>query len=302
MKSTMDLKQHQRYRQRAIELGRSMDPTALQELVELLALPSTEIRRLAASAIGKLAEFGADPQTAVVSLAQVALADRHPQVRQYALKALKNYGAAAEPYLHDLDELAMNPAVKDYVCVAARAAAEAIRAALQQAAEDAIEVCSRCHASVASDEYSRSQQAFHRTYCDKCFDEVFLQRRNWEMQVELKKTIQADDGTVVQSDGERIIADELAFLGIEYRYDNRFRIIKGYAIRPDFYLPELDIYIEYWGMEDNLNYSIGMLEKKKLYQQAGKRLLSLYARDKPNLRRKLREGLNRQNVPDVDKR
>ena len=294
MKSTMDIQQHQRARQRAVELGRSMDPTALPELIELLRLPSTEVRRLAASAIGKLAEFGADPPAAVEALAPVALCDRHPQVRQYALKALKNFGAAAEPYLHDLDELAVNPAAKDYVCVAARAAAEAVRAALQQAAEDTVERCSRCHATVAPDECSRSRQAFHRTFCDRCFDEVFLQRRNWEMQVELKKTIQAADGTVVQSDGERIIAEELARLDLEYRYDNRFRIIKGYAVRPDFYLPEFDLYIEYWGMEDNLDYRIGMLEKKKLYQQAGKRVLSLYAGDKPRLREKLREGLNRQ--------
>lgn len=80
-------------------------------------------------------------------------------------------------------------------------------------------------------------------------------------------------------------------MGIVFRYDNRFRIVKGYAIRPDFYLPEFDLYIEYWGMEDNLDYQIGMMEKKKLYQQAGKRLVSLYAHEKPRLREMLREKL-----------
>jgi hypothetical protein len=120
---------------------------------------------------------------------------------------------------------------------------------------------------------------------------VFLKRRNWETQVELNKTIQAANGTVVQSDGERIIAEELAAMGVVFRYDNRFRIVKGYAIRPDFYLPEFDLYIEYWGMEDNLDYQIGMMEKKKLYQQAGKKLLSLHAHEKPRLREALREKL-----------
>ena len=109
--------------------------------------------------------------------------------------------------------------------------------------------------------------------------------------MELNKTVQAADGTVVQSDGERIVAEELAALDIAFRYDNRFRIIKGYAIRPDFYLPEFDLYIEYWGMEDNLDYQLGMLEKKKLHQQAGKKLVSLYAREKPRLREVLREKL-----------
>lgn len=240
MNSTMDRQMHQRCRQRALELGRSADPAALPELVKLLAMPSAEVRRLAASAIGKLADFGGDPEAAVEALAPIALRDRHPQVQQYALKALKNYGAAAEHLLHDLDELAENPRLKDYVAVAALSAAEAIRAARRRATDDAAERCSRCGTDVAPDEVERARQAFHRVYCDKCFDEVFLKRRNWETRVELKKTIQAADGTVVQSDGERMVADELARLGVEFRYDNRFRIIKGYAIRPDFYLPELD--------------------------------------------------------------
>ncbi|MCK5806427.1 MAG: HEAT repeat domain-containing protein [Lentisphaeria bacterium] len=297
MNSTMDRQQHHDCTQRALALGRSGDPGALPELVTLLGMPATEIRRLAASAIGKLAEFGVDAATAVAALGPVALRDRHPQVQQYALKALKNFGADAECLLHDLDELAVNPRVKQYVSVAAVSASESIRAALEQAVQDAVHHCTRCGTTVAPDEYERAQQAFHRTYCDRCFDEVFLKRRNWETSVELKKTIQAADGTVVQSDGERIIAEELAALGMEYRYDNRFRIVKGYAIRPDFYLPELDLYIEYWGMEDNLDYRIGMLEKKKLYQQAGKRLLSLHAHDKPNLRTVLRQKLDRHRKP-----
>ncbi len=44
-------------------------------------------------------------------------------------------------------------------------------------------------------------------------------------------------------------------------------------------------------MENQLDYRIGMLEKQKLYQQAGKRLLSLYGHEKPRLRELLRERL-----------
>ena len=301
MKSTMDRRLHHECVQRALALGRNSDPGALPELAELVGMPSAEIRRLAASAIGKLAGFGADPVTAVAALGPVALHDPHPQVQQYALKALKAYGVAAEPHLHDLRDLAVSPRVKEYVRVAAVSAAEAIQGALRTAAQGAIHVCRKCSHPVAPDEVARSQKAFHRTYCDVCFDDVFLKRRNWETQVELQKTIQAADGTVVQSDGERLIAEELAALGIVFRYDNRFRIIKGYAIRPDFYLPELDLYIEYWGMQDNLDYRIGMLEKKKLYQQAGKRLVSLYPHDRPRLRQVLREKLSLfMRLPGVD--
>jgi len=291
MQSFMDKDLHHAAVQRALALGRSSDPAALPELLVLLKTPSAEVRRLAASAIGKLAGFGADAAVAVAALAPVALQDPHPQAQQYALKALKAYGADAEGLVHDLRDLGANPAAKDYVRKAAHAVAEAIQAASAVAKNGERKTCVKCGNTVAPDEYARSQKAFQRTYCDHCFDEVFLERRNWETQVELNKTIEAKDGTLVQSDGERRIAEELTALGIAYRYDNRFRIVKGYAIRPDFYLPEFDLYIEYWGMEDNLDYRIGMLEKKKLYQQAGKRLVSLYARDKHRLQETLREKL-----------
>ena len=64
----------------------------------------------------------------------------------------------------------------------------------------------------------------------------------------------------------------------------------GHAIRPDFYLPELDVYIEYWGM-DTADYKIGMLKKQQLYQQQGKRLISIHPADKPRLDTLLRTKL-----------
>jgi hypothetical protein len=40
-------------------------------------------------------------------------------------------------------------------------------------------------------------------------------------------------------------------------------------------------HIEYWGM-DTADYKIGMLKKQKLYQQEGKKLISLYFSEKRN--------------------
>jgi hypothetical protein len=79
--------------------------------------------------------------------------------------------------------------------------------------------------------------ASQRDYCDRCFDEVFLDRRRFEAQVELAKTVEARDGTFVQSAGERRIVEWLAAQGIVYRYDVKFRIVGEFQIRPDFYLP-----------------------------------------------------------------
>ena len=274
---------------RAKELGESADAGVFAELAGMCGSASPLVRRIAASALGKLA--GIVEGASAVPVLQPLLGDIHPQVRQYAAKALGCFGPAAECALPDLRVLYANPAEKEYVKRTVLRSGKNIRASLDIAAREAVYRCQKCSRAVAPDEYARSQQAFQRTFCDICFDEVFLKRRNWETRVELNKTIQAKDGTVVQSAGEKILAEALAGMGLTYRYDNRFRIIKGYAIRPDFYLPELDLYIEYWGMEDNLDYQIGMLEKKKLYQQAGKKLVSLYAHERHHLADRLQEHL-----------
>lgn len=286
----MDRDLHHQAVQRALELGRGTDPAALPELISLLRFPSTEVRRLAASAIAKLAPFGADPGSAIPALLPVALRDPHPQVQQYALKAIKTFGHQAAPHLADLDDLTNNGQAKEYVRRAANSAATAIREAVRLQQENARHKCFRCGRETTAEEHTRSQQAFQRTFCDPCFDEVYLDRRNFDTKVELSKTITAKAGTLVQSDGERLIADWLAAHHIVYRYDERYRILSGHAIRPDFYLPELDVYIEYWGM-DTADYKIGMLKKQQLYQQEGKRLISIHPPDKPRLDTILRNKL-----------
>ena len=282
MKSPMLPADHQAAMRRVLSLGRGGDPAALPELIAMLSLPSHEVQRLAASAIGKLVEFGADAGAAVTALLPPALKARHPQTQQYAIRALRKCGAAAKDCVPDLRDLARNPSQRDYVRAAAATVADAIELAVADGAAGVSHRCQRCDASVTADEYARSGQAFQRVYCDRCFDEVFLERRNFETQVELNKTVAARDGTVVQSHGERRIAEWLTRHGIAYRYDAKFRIIGEFQIRPDFYLPELDVYIEYWGM-DTPQYKMSMYKKQTLCQQEGKRLISVYPADLPRL-------------------
>ncbi len=47
-------------------------------------------------------------------------------------------------------------------------------------------------------------------------------------------------------------------------------------------LPELDVYIEYRGL-DTPQYKMSMYKKQTLYQQEGKRLISVYPTDLPRL-------------------
>ena len=293
VKSYMVPAEHHTAVQRALHLGRSGAAAALPELIALLRLPSNEVQRLAASAIGKLAGFGADAAAAVAALAPLALHARHPQTQQYAIRALKAYAGAAHAHMHDLRDIERNPAQRDYVRAAATATADAIEQAAQDAAVGVRHLCQRCNAPVSVEEHTRAQQTFQRVFCDRCFDEVFLERRNFETQVELDKTVEARDGTVVQSQGERRSAEWLTNHGIAYRYDAKFRIIAEFQIRPDFYLPELDVYIEYWGL-DTPQYKMSMYKKQTLYQQEGKRLISVYPRDLPALDRLLTAKLGRQ--------
>ena len=275
---------------RATELGKSADAGAFGELVELAGSASPLVRRLAASAIGKLAEVV--PSEAAVRALHPLLQDPHPQVRQYSAKALGAFGAAAKDALPDLRDLYKSPVEKDYVKRSVVAAGKQIRTAVEISERSVVHGCKRCGVELEHDEYVRSQKAFQRSFCDNCFDEVFLDRRNFETKVELQKKIRTKDGTWVQSDGERRIAEVLATASIRYRYDERFRILDGYAIRPDFYLPERDVYVEYWGM-DTADYKIGMLKKQQLYQQQGKKLISLYPEDKPDIQNILFDKLGR---------
>ncbi|MFA5343073.1 MAG: hypothetical protein WC381_03825 [Kiritimatiellia bacterium] len=286
----MNYANEKRLAARAKALGESASTNALPELGELAHSDSPLVRRLAASALGKLA--GIVDSVTSVGLLRPLLSDEHPQVRQYAAKALGAFGTAAKLALSDLDDLRARPGEKDYVLRSVEPAIRAIREALRIAVQQAIHYCRRCGAPVSADEYARAQKAFQRVFCDKCFDEVYLDRRNFDTKVELNKTLTTKSGTLVQSDGERLIADYLTRQGLAYRYDERFRILDGYAIRPDFYLPEFDVYIEYWGM-DTADYKIGMLKKQKLYQQEGKRLISIYPEDKAALAEVLRHKLGR---------
>ena len=273
-------------RRRAVELGEAGDASAVGELIDLCRHAGPTVRRAAASALGKLATCEA-VRVAGPPLCELAR-DPHPQVRQYALLALGKIGdEAALPALRDA---ASSPAGPDYVLAAALRAIEQIEAAVRARQGSSSIACSRCGRRTTDDERRLSERQFQRAYCSACFNAVFIERRNFDMKVQNHKTILTADRTVVQSQGERRIADWLSTRGIDYRYDDKFQIIQGFAIRPDFYLPRHDVYIEYWGL-DTTDYKIGMLLKQKLYQQEGRKLISLYAADLSRLDTKLTAAL-----------
>jgi hypothetical protein len=138
----MDSKLEKQFRERAVELGNSGDPNALPELIELTHAPAANVRRLAASAIGKLAGL-ANAERAVSALVPM-LRDPKPQVRQYAVKALKAYGTASKCALSDLRDMAISPVEPEYNNRDAKLAVETIEEALRIAEKQAVHCCQRC--------------------------------------------------------------------------------------------------------------------------------------------------------------
>jgi len=65
-------------------------------------------------------------------------------------------------------------------------------------------------------------------------------------------------GQAVRSKGERVIADYLTRHSIAYKYEaeamtNDWFIFKSKISRPDFYLPQYNLYVEYWGLVDSID-------------------------------------------------
>lgn len=90
-------------------------------------------------------------------------------------------------------------------------------------------------------------------------------------------------GELVKSGGERMIADYFFKNKIRYEYERPATGAANRTIsRPDFYLPDYDVYVEYWGMvdtedkKDRSEYVKGMEWKLARYRENGIRFVSLY--------------------------
>lgn len=93
-------------------------------------------------------------------------------------------------------------------------------------------------------------------------------------------------GETVKSKGEKQIADYFFENGINYTYENRAETTNSAFSRkiskPDFYLPDYDVYVEYWGLIDIGDYEVrnkyreDMEWKKRRYYENGIKFISLY--------------------------
>lgn len=100
-------------------------------------------------------------------------------------------------------------------------------------------------------------------------------------------------GEMVKSIGEKRIADYFERNNICYIYEKEARtnalIFSSKISNPDFYLPDYDVYVEYWGLvdaDDNYTrnrYVRNMKRKMAIYHQNGIKFISIYPRNLQNL-------------------
>jgi len=92
------------------------------------------------------------------------------------------------------------------------------------------------------------------------------------------------NGEVVKSRGEQVIANWLFYNGINYQYEVPYQVDTADALhrqyRPDFYLSDVDAYLEHWALDRNgepppefEGYKEGMIWKRKLHAENGTTLL-----------------------------
>ena len=113
-------------------------------------------------------------------------------------------------------------------------------------------------------------------------------------------------GQQVRSRGEKIIADYLTYHGVAYYYEaqamsNDWFIFKQKISRPDFFLPQYNLFVEYWGLVDSPDsgtrndYVRTMRWKMAQYHRNSIRFLSIYPSDMRNVdynfRRKFRVAM-----------
>lgn len=110
----------------------------------------------------------------------------------------------------------------------------------------------------------------------------------------------AEDGHRVRSRGELLIDNWLYHRGVLHAYERLIQASKDSRMRCDFYIPIVDLYIEYWGL-DTPEYLERRQEKEELYRTMGLTLLSVENTDIYDLDACLSKILVRDNSEAIDR-
>lgn len=97
------------------------------------------------------------------------------------------------------------------------------------------------------------------------------------------RRIRTENGRV-RSRAERKLVRYFNSHGIRYQYESKLKL-EGIVVRPDFYLLDLGVYVELWGLIADKRYRKMMSLKKRLYHKHQVPIISVYPRHLDNLER-----------------
>ena len=117
-------------------------------------------------------------------------------------------------------------------------------------------------------------------------------------QIKTTYTFPTKSGTFVRSKGEQGIADFLHEHGIMFRYDTPLVIVRRagerrQTFRPDFFLPDHNVIVEFWASYGEADYDKDMDRKKAFYVDAKMPFVSVEEFDLTNIDKILNEKLKR---------
>ena len=106
---------------------------------------------------------------------------------------------------------------------------------------------------------------------------ILYQKRQYNIKNSPKSTypnsFKCLDGHKVRSKGELIIDNYLYLSGLKHDYEKKLITNFGIIV-PDWYLPSLDVYIEYWGFSGE-RYERRKKEKLNFYERAKLTVISI---------------------------
>ena len=89
-------------------------------------------------------------------------------------------------------------------------------------------------------------------------------------------------GELVRSLSEKYIADFFFTHRVQYQYEMTL-VLDGHKLIPDFYLPQYNLYVEFWGKLDDPAYFRSFRMKTDLYKAHGIKFIALQDNDLPTL-------------------
>jgi hypothetical protein len=121
---------------------------------------------------------------------------------------------------------------------------------------------------------------------------TFFAREQEKAGEEKPSRYKCNDDHVVKSRAEALIDNWLDREGIPHEYEPSLTL-SGKNIKPDWYLPDANVYVEFWGFlaRDNKDYDDRRKHKEDLFAAANKRLVSITSIDLEDINTKVKQKL-----------